>query len=56
MSSSTGTARQNSTITAETPRTNGFGSSRPTPNTKPNTTAPTTATMVALMVIHSPGR
>ena len=56
MSSSTGTARQNSTITADTPRTSGFGRSRPTPNTRPNRTAPTTASTVALTVIHRPGR
>ena len=54
--SSTGTARQNSTTTAETPRSSGFGSSRPMPKTRPNATAPMTARIDAWSVIHRPGR
>ena len=53
---STGTARQNSTITAEIQRNGAAGSRRPMPKTMPKSTAPITATNAALTVIHSPGR
>lgn len=56
MNISTGTARQNSTMTPETALTILLGSNRPMPKSRPKTTEPMTASVAALMVIHSPGR
>src|SRR5262245_21717481 len=53
---STGTARKNSTNTADGQRISGWVDSRPTPNTKPTASARTIDTDAAVSVPCTPGR
>ena len=51
----TGTARKNSTITAHTLRTTGFGANRPTPSIIPSSIASTMEIAAAVKVPPMPG-
>ena len=54
ISSSTGTARKNSTTAQHGQRTQAWSESLPTPRTTPNTTESTTADAAMLSVVSSP--
>jgi hypothetical protein len=56
ISSSSGTARKNSTTMPDGTLSHQLSESRPTENTRPNTSESTIATAAALRVAQRPGR